>query len=131
MSGAKFVRIDTVDWVDEAAAGKAPAQLAAEAAAVGARRKWLTGGEAGFHVQYSELPGGFHIPAHSHSHDELLYVLAGSVEVEGTGEVYGPNDCAAVPAGHEYGLVAGADGLTFLTIRTGEATASYGTGGSR
>lgn len=129
MSGSRFVSFAGVDWVDEVAAGRAPSALVEEAASVGARRKWLTAGELGFHVQYSELPAGFHIPAHSHSHDELLYVLSGSVEVEGTGEVYGPNDCAVVAAGHEYGLIAGDAGLTFLTIRTAVADVALSDGG--
>ena len=116
---------ERIEWVDEMKFGRVAPEVAREAGKLGALRKFMSRGEEGLYVQYSTLPGDFHIAPHSHSHGEVLFVLRGSCTVEPTGDLLGPNDSAVVPANHEYGLRAGADGMEFLTIRNGDATVAF------
>jgi quercetin dioxygenase-like cupin family protein len=116
---------DRIEWVDEKKFGRVAADVAEQASKAGALRKFMSRGEEGLYVQYSTLPAGFHIAPHTHNHGEVLYILSGSCTVEPTGEVLGRNDSAVVPANHEYGLRTGADGMEFLTIRTGDAVVAF------
>jgi quercetin dioxygenase-like cupin family protein len=121
---ATFLRFDDIPWADERAEGTAPAAPAAlvEAAErTGARRKRVLTGQAGFYMNHSELPAGFTVPMHSHDHDELIVVLAGGCTMLGGGPTLGANDSMVLRAGHTYGFACGPAGMTFLTIRTGEA----------
>jgi len=117
---ATFLLLDEISWPDEGASG-APKELVAEAKRKGARRKFLARGEGGFHSQYSEFPGGYTVPLHSHDHDELIVVLDGGCTMLGDGPTLGRFDSMVLTAGHEYGFTAGPDGMTFMTIRTGRS----------
>lgn len=117
---------DRIEWVDEVKFGRVSAEVSGAAKKQGALRKFMSRGEEGLYVQYSTLPAGFHITPHTHSQGEVLFILRGSCTVEPTGEVLGPNDSAVVPANHEYGLKAGAEGMEFLTIRAGDAVTNFG-----
>jgi quercetin dioxygenase-like cupin family protein len=116
---------DRVEWVDEAAFGRADPALAAAAAQAGARRKFFSRGEVGLYVQFSTMPAGYRVAPHSHSHGEVLFVLRGGCTVEPTGEALGPDDSAVIPGGHEYGFTCGPDGMDFLTIRAGDAQTTF------
>ena len=117
--GATYFIVEQIPFPDETTSG-APRALVEDAQAAGARRKYLARGEGGFHSQISWFPAGYVVPAHRHDHDELIMVLAGSLDVEG-GPTLGPHDSVAIDAGHEYGFTAGPDGVTFTTIRQGAA----------
>lgn len=116
---------DEVEWVDEAAFGRADPALAASAAAAGARRKFFSRGECGLYVQFSTMPAGYRVAPHTHTVGEVLYVLRGGCTVEPTGEPLGPDDSAVIPGGHEYGFTCGPDGMDFLTIRAGDAHTNF------
>ena len=113
--------VDDIPYPDETTSG-APAALVADAQASGARRKYLARGEGGFFSQISWFPAGYTVPPHSHSHDELIMVLEGSLTLLGNGPTLRAFDSMALPAGHEYGFTAGPDGTTFTTIRSGAST---------
>ena len=117
---------DRIEWVDEVKFGRVSAEVSGAAKKQGALRKFMSRGEQGLYVQYSTLPASFHITPHTHSHGEVLFILRGSCTVEPSGEVLGPNDSAVVPANHEYGLLVGAEGMEFLTIRAGDAVTNFG-----
>jgi quercetin dioxygenase-like cupin family protein len=114
---------DKVDWDDPTRGGVAPPkELVKAARKTGARRKKVARGEAGFYMNRSTLPPGFRVPAHSHDHNELMVVLRGGCTFDdGVGEL-GPDDSIAIHGGFLYGFTCGADGMEFLTIRTGEAS---------
>ena len=118
--GATFFLVDQIPFPDESTSG-APKALVADAQASGARRKYLARGEAGFYSQVSWFPAGYTVPAHTHSHDELIMVLDGSLTVLGGGPTLGAADSVVIESGHEYGFEAGPDGVTFTTIRTGQS----------
>jgi quercetin dioxygenase-like cupin family protein len=124
MSEAVFRAFDGTDWEDETKAGRVSADVAEAARKAGAKRKFMATGEVGLFVQYSDLPPGYRIAAHSHSHSEVLYVLTGGCTVDG-GHEMGPNDSAVVPGGMEYGITVGPEGMTFLTIRGGDAKVNF------
>ncbi len=115
--GPAFFHVDDIPWPDEATTN-APRELVAEAKRHGAKRKFLARGEGGFHSQYSVFPPGYIVPAHSHDHDEMIVLLAGSCRLLGDGPTLAAHDSMVLRGGHEYGFTAGPDGMTFLTIRT-------------
>jgi quercetin dioxygenase-like cupin family protein len=115
---SSYFRLDEIPWPEEGGAGNAPRALVEEAKRRGARRKFLARGDGGFHSQYSELPDGYEIPLHSHDHDELIVLLGGSCTMLGGGPDLHAGDSMVLRAGHEYGFVAGPDGMRFMTIRT-------------
>lgn len=119
--GATFIHFGDTPWADEQATG-APAALVAEAQKAGARRKKLVTGQAGFFMNHSVMPAGFEVPPHTHSHDELIVVLTGGCTMLDGGPELHANDSMVLRGGHEYGFVCGSEGMTILTIRTGEAT---------
>ena len=121
--GATFFMVDEIPYPDETTSG-APKTLVEDAQRSGARRKYLARGEAGFFSQVSWFPPGYTVPPHTHSHDELIMVIEGSLSMLGGGPTLGPVDSVVLEAGHEYGFEAGADGVTFTTIRTGASTTS-------
>ena len=118
-------RFDELAW-DDAASSLDPSQrasraLAERARASGARRKKIVRGECGFFMNRSVMPAGFRVPPHHHDHDELLVVLSGGCRFDdGLGEL-GPGDAIVIRADTHYGFTCGADGMDFLTVRTGEA----------
>ena len=107
-----------------------PEALVRAAEAQGARRKRIARGEGGFFMNHSELPPGFHVPPHTHDHDELLVVLAGGCTFEGEGDgsdaELGPHDAIVIRANTRYGFTCGAAGMRFLTVRSGEASVELG-----
>lgn len=117
---ATFLVFDEIDWADEGQ-GKAPAELLAAAQRLGARRKRMATGQAGFFMNHSVMPAGFEVPRHSHDHDELIVVVAGGCTMLDGGPTLGPNDAMVLPAGHRYGFTCGPEGMTFVTVRTADA----------
>jgi len=120
-SGPAFFRIDHLPWPDEAKEGNAPRELVEEAKRLGAKRKFLARGEGGYYSQYSVFPPGYTVPMHSHDHDEMIVILAGGCTMLGGGPELAAHDSVVLHGGYEYGFTAGADGLTFITIRNGAA----------
>jgi len=120
---ASFFVFDEIDWANERAGGApaAPAALVAAAERSGARRKRMVTGQAGYFMNHSVMPAGFEVPLHSHDHNELIVVVAGGCTMLGDGKELAANDAMVFTAGHEYGFRCGAEGMTFLTIRTGES----------
>ena len=100
---------------------KGTLELVQKARASGARRKKIVRGECGFFMNRSLMPANFRVPAHHHDHDELLVVLAGGCRFDGGLADLGPGDSIVIRANTHYGFTCGADGMDFLTIRTGEA----------
>ena len=117
---ASFFMVDDIEFPDESTSG-VDQSLVEAAQRSGARRKYLARGEGGFYSQVSWFPAGYTVPAHRHDHDELIMVLDGSLTLLGGGPTLGRLDSMVLEAGHEYGFTAGADGMTFLTVRTGQA----------
>jgi quercetin dioxygenase-like cupin family protein len=120
-SSAAFFLVDEIEWPTEQPAS-APKELVEEAQRLGARRKFLARGEGGYFSQISEFPAGYTVPMHSHDHNEMLVILKGSCTMLDDGPTLAAGDSAVLIANHEYGFVAGDDGMTFMTIRTGEAS---------
>ena len=118
--GPVFFHVDEMPWPDESTTN-APRELVEEAKRKGARRKFLARGEGGFHSQYSVFPPGYTVPPHSHDHDEMIVLLAGSCSLLGDGPTLVAQDSMVLRGGHEYGFTAGPEGMTFLTIRTAAA----------
>ncbi len=119
-AGPTFFLLDDIPWPE--AQGNAPKALVEDARKQGAKRKFLAQGEGGFHSQYSVFPPGYAVPLHSHDHDEMIVVLAGSCTMLGGGPELQAHDTMVLRAGYEYGFTAGDDGMEFLTIRTGAAS---------
>ena len=119
--GPSFFLVDELPWPDETAVGTAPRELVEEARRKGARRKFLAGGEGGFHSQYAEFPAGYTVPLHSHDHDELIVLLEGGCTLLGGGPTLKAHDSMVLRGGYEYGFTAGPDGMSFMTIRTAAA----------
>jgi quercetin dioxygenase-like cupin family protein len=130
--GATYFLLDEMPWPSMGGSGAAkdapapPASLVAAAQQSGARRKFLAGGEAGFHSQYSEFPPGFTVPLHQHNHGEVFVILAGSATMLGGGPTLHAHDSMVITAGYEYGFTAGPDGMSAITIRTGAASTTLG-----
>ena len=108
----------------EASVKAAPKGLVEKARKLGARRKKLAQGEAGFFMNHSVMPAGFRVPPHFHTHDEMIVVLKGScIFDDGLAEL-GPQDSIVIGAKYRYGFTCGPDGAEFLTFRTSEAGVS-------
>jgi quercetin dioxygenase-like cupin family protein len=122
--GPHFFVLEAIPWPDEAKNATAPKQLVEAAQRSGARRKFLARGEGGFFTQYSEFPPGFTVPMHSHDHNEVILLLEGSCTMLGDGTTLRAGDSMVLIGGYEYGFAAGAEGMKFVTIRTGEAATS-------
>lgn len=95
--------------------------LMKKAAEQGARRKRVITGQAGFYMNRSVMPAHFEVPMHSHSHDEFFVVMEGGCTFD-DGITLGKGDCIVFYAKYRYGFTCGAEGMDFMTIRTGEAT---------
>jgi len=77
-----------------------------------------------FHVWRGE--GGVRDRSHTHTQDELIYVVGGSVVVGGV--EHGPGTCLAIPAGLRYSLTSGPDGNAFLNYRRDVSVQGYAPG---
>ncbi len=127
--GPFHLDLDAIDWVDERALGKAPIELIEEAERLGAKRKRLATGECGFYATYNVMPAGYRIATHSHGHAEFITVLAGGAVVDTPDAdaaeiVLDTGDAIVLEADFEYGITCGPEGMTFLTLRTGDSTTS-------
>ncbi len=119
--GPAFFDVSEIPWPAEEPAS-APAELVAEAKRLGARRKFLAQGEGGFYSQVSEFPAGYVVPMHAHDHHELIVILDGGCTMLGGGPSLTAGDSMVLVAGYAYGFAADDDGMTFMTIRTGESS---------
>ena len=123
---AKILTWAVLDWdkpLETSDPGTAPPkELVEQAQKVGARRKKIVRGEGGFHMNRSQLPAGYRVPTHHHSHDEMLVILAGGCTFDDDFGEAGANDTVVIPAYNRYGFTCGPEGMEFLTIRMGEAT---------
>ena len=119
--GPKFFQVDTIPWPDEQPADT-PQELIDEAKRLGAKRKFLAQGEGGFHSQVSEFPAGYVVPVHSHDHSEMIVILEGGCSMLGGGPSLKAGDSMVLIANFEYGFEAGANGMTFMTIRTARSS---------
>ena len=118
-------QFEKIDWDDAASSldrsERRSRELAERARASGARRKKIVKGEGGFFMNRSVMPANFRVPAHQHDHDELIVVLSGGCRFDDGLAELGPGDSIVIHADTHYGFTCGADGMDFLTIRTGEA----------
>jgi hypothetical protein len=74
-----------------------------------------------FHVVRAE--GGVRDRSHTHTQDELIFVLGGSVEVAGV--EHGRGTCLAIPALTRYSLTSGDDGFAILNYRRDVSVQAY------
>jgi quercetin dioxygenase-like cupin family protein len=129
MSEPTIFQLEKIDWVDERAEPRrAPEAMIAQAERSGAGRKRLARGQCGYFSQYTRMPAGFHVPAHSHDHDELFIVLSGgcSLTLDGGKSVQlVARDSAALAAGHPYAFTVGPEGIEFMVVRGGEAGSTF------
>lgn len=77
-----------------------------------------------FHVWRSE--GGVRDRSHTHTQDELIFVLDGSVVVGGV--EHGVGTCLAIPALTRYSLMSGPDGFAILNYRRDVSVQAYRAG---
>ena len=125
-ASAKIMTYSKIDWdnpLKSAPVGLAPPkELVEEAKKVGARRKKLVKGEAGFFMNRSLLPAGYRVPPHHHNHGEMLVVLRGGCVFDDDFGEANVDDTVVIPAKNRYGFTCGPEGMEFLTIRLGEAS---------
>jgi hypothetical protein len=74
-----------------------------------------------FHVLRAE--GGVRDRSHTHTQDELIYVVGGSVMVGGV--EHGAGTCLAVPAHTRYSLTSGDQGFAILNYRRDVSVQAY------
>ena len=120
MSEAAVFAFSDIDWETPEQAPDGLRELSEKGWSQGARRKFMTGGEGGYHVQHSYMPPGFEVPPHRHDHDELFVVLEGSCRLS-DGRWLTDYDMAVIDAGQEYGFEVGPVGLRFVVVRQGQA----------
>ena len=118
---AQYHQLASLAWEDPKNAPPELRDLAEKAAGTGARRAPIPCDSIDLYSQVSELPAGYEIPPHSHSAHELMVVLAGSCTVVDGPELVA-GDLTEIPAGTEYGFVAGDDGIRFLVVRPEAST---------
>ncbi len=73
---------------------------------------------------YSE--GDKNTPVHSHSEDEIIYVIGGSIRLGN--RLYGPGTALFVAANAKYGFNTGPDGLEFINFRGSSPSFTSGDG---
>jgi quercetin dioxygenase-like cupin family protein len=122
--GITHNQFDEIDWIDELARAKVDREVAEAAIAAGAKRKMLAEGETGLFVQFSDLPPGYRIEPHTHSHGEVIVVVSGSCRIDDGPEMHA-NDSVSIDAETRYGITCGPEGLRMLTIRAGEAVVTF------
>lgn len=76
--------------------------------------------EQGPWVHVNWLPGGLVAPPHSHSHEEVMYVLEGGFSMGK--RRCGPGTVVYIAANTQYGFEVWDEGVRFLNIRPGLAT---------
>ena len=116
-------RYDELEWQIPMAPGTDEA-VARAAAEQGVAKKYLSQGDEGFFAQVVRIPPGLSVPPHSHDHAEIFMVLEGACHFDGADMAR--FDLTVVAANSSYGFRAGAEGVVFLVIRTGQATFAAG-----
>lgn len=119
--GPVAIKYDEVAWDTARRPVHELTGLMKKAAEMGAKRKKVITGQAGFYMNRSVMPAGFTVPIHSHSHDEFFVVMEGGCTFD-DGIVLGKGDCIVFYAKYRYGFTCGPAGMDFMTIRNGEAT---------
>ena len=71
-------------------------------------------------IRVQSLEADLDVQPHSHSNDELLYIIDGAI-ISG-GVSHGPGTLAFVEKGTEYGFRTGPTGARFLNIQQGKYT---------
>lgn len=74
-----------------------------------------------FHVVRAE--GGVRDRSHTHTQDELIYLLGGSLVVSGV--EHPPGTCFAIPALTRYSLTSGPEGFAILNFRRDVSVQAY------
>ena len=123
--GPVAIKYDEVPWDMSRRPAKELTGLMKKAAEMGAKRKKVITGQAGFYMNGSVMPANFRVPVHSHSHDEFFVVMEGGCTFD-DGIELGKGDCIVFYAKYRYGFTCGPEGMDFMTIRTGEATFEMG-----
>ena len=118
---ARYHQLAEREWEDPSNAPAERRELAEKAAGTSARRAPIPCDSIDMYSQISELPAGYEIPPHSHGAPELMVVLAGGCTVIGGPELRA-GDLTEIPAGTEYGFVAGDEGIRFLVVRPEAST---------
>ena len=75
-------------------------------------------------VHISNLEANHVTPAHSHSQDEVIYIVAGEITMGN--RACGPGTVIYVERDTAYGFTVGGEGVRFLNIRPGLATVTIG-----
>ncbi len=83
------------------------------------RTKFVGDPELGPWVIVMERYGNSMTPVHSHSTDEVLYVISGEARVGG--QACKPGTVAYIEKGTPYSIEAGPEGVTLLNVRPGVA----------
>ncbi len=117
----RYHQLADLPWEDPKNAPPELRELAEKAAGTGARRAPIPCDAIDLYSQINELPAGYEIPPHSHGAHELMVVLAGGCQVFG-GPALTAGDLTEIPAGTEYGFVAGDEGIRFLVVRPEAST---------
>ncbi|HVM64569.1 MAG TPA: cupin domain-containing protein [Acidimicrobiales bacterium] len=120
--GAVFFIVDEHEWADDSATGNIPPEMLEEARQRGGGgRKFMAGGEAGFHSTWSVMPAGYAMAPHRHDHDEVMVVVGGDAVFADDGRRVRRGDSVVVPAGTVHSFVCGPDGMELVTIARGPA----------
>lgn len=69
-------------------------------------------------INYIELAPGAVVPRHSHPHEQLGYIVSGSIALDVAGDVtvLGPGDGYTLAGGVEHSGTAGADGCVTVDV---------------
>ena len=76
--------------------------------------------EKGPWVYVNTLKAGIVIDPHSHSQDEVIYILDGEIKIEE--RFCGPGTVIYMQRDTDYGFTVGQDGVRFLNVRPGRDT---------
>jgi cupin domain len=109
-------KYDEVPWTDPDRDAGVPSR--------GVKTKKLAQGVCGFFVQSSVLPPGLRIEPHSHTVDELFFVLEGGCALD-DGQRLSASDTAIFPANEVYGFTVGDDGMRYAVIRNAQSMLRY------
>jgi quercetin dioxygenase-like cupin family protein len=69
-----------------------------------------------YNILQTKVPPGFNVPRHKHNSPQIVFVMQGSA-FQGNREFH-VGEGWSTPAGSPYGIQAGAEGLTWLEVRT-------------
>ena len=95
----------------------------------GVRRAWTQRGEGGLYAFVTQMPANVTIAPHSHTVDETIVILDGSLQIEGDGHSLSAGDVLSVPANSVYGFTSGPAGLKFFNVRAADGSLNWSTPG--